>query len=147
MMGARGKGGGFKGGGGKGGGGKGGGGKGGGRGKGGGGGQSADGQAFFRPSFIENPWHRFFPGEPSVFDLRVGAAPPPMPTAPPPPPSAHPVADFLANNDPSASEADLLPWQPPKRSRLSLPPPVFGSGSSTDVVAEALREAPQPPPT
>lgn len=56
-----------------------GGGKGGGKGRGGrrgrysqsgGGAAQGEAQAYFKPSFLENPWANFFPGEPRVFDLR-----------------------------------------------------------------------------
>ena len=107
-------------GGGKGGGAKGKGGGGGGKGGGKGGGPSASGQAFFRPSFLENPWSFLFSGEPRVlFDCRSGG--PTIPPPPPPPSFSHPVADFLA----AVSTADGMDEAeaPPKRSRLSLPPP------------------------
>lgn len=61
-----------------------GGGRGGGRGRGGGGGghNGSNGQpsAYFKPSFLENPWAPFFPGEPRVFEFRgAGASAAPAP--------------------------------------------------------------------
>lgn len=73
---------------------------GGGKGKGGGGGgkgghgrgrgrgRSGDNGPLFKPSFLENPWHRFFPDEPRTFDFRgTGAGAPPAPEELPPPTS------------------------------------------------------------
>ena len=154
--------------GGKGGGGKGGkGGKGGGA-KGGGGGGGNAVQAFYRPSFVENPWANLLPNDPlgppislpppsfrpppvatpaAAASQLPPAAPSPSPPhaavapAQPPPPASHPT---LAQPQQPLGQAPPATAAPQQRRAISLPPPRETAASATPELAPPASALPLP---